>query len=74
MDYLYEGLANSPLYPFANSTLDRTTNGTVSVPRISGKIALEEAVGSVYWDAYTTLPPTNQLNGFDGVPFDEVST
>lgn len=74
MDYLYEGLATAGLYPFAGTTLDRTTNGTVAIPRVSGKIALEEAVGSVQWDAYTTLPATNQIYGFDGVPFDDVST
>ncbi|KAK7733360.1 hypothetical protein SLS57_000375 [Botryosphaeria dothidea] len=50
-------------------TLNRHTNGTVQVPRLQGKIALEEAVGSTFWDAYQTYPVTNQLSGYDGVPF-----
>lgn len=70
MDYMLEGLPDASLY--LNGTLDRYTNGTALIPRISGKIALEEAVGSSLWDAYTTLPVTNQINGYDGVPFEDV--
>lgn len=47
-------------------TLNRQTNGTIQVPRLYGKIALEEAVGSSLWEAYTTYPPTNQIRGYDG--------
>lgn len=71
MDFMFEGLTDASLY--VNGTLDRYTNGTALIPRISGKIALEEAVGSSLWDAYTTLPATNQIDGYDGVPFDTVS-
>lgn len=70
MDYMFEGLPDATLY--LNGTLDRYTNGTASIPRIAGKIALEEAVGSSLWNAYTTLPATNQINGYDGVPFADV--
>lgn len=71
MDFMLEGLTDASLY--ANGTLSRYTDGTALIPRIAGKIALEEAVGSNLWDAYTTLPATNQINGYDGVPFDSVS-
>lgn len=71
MDYMLEGLTGASLY--VKGTLDPYTNGTARIPRITGKIALEEAVGSSIWDAYTTLPATNQINGYDGVPFDSVS-
>lgn len=70
MDYMLEGLMDASLY--MNGTLTRYTNGTAVVPRLFAKIALEEAVGSTLWDAYTTLPATNQINGYDGVPFAEV--
>ncbi|GME25183.1 hypothetical protein GTA08_BOTSDO03419 [Neofusicoccum parvum] len=53
------------------STLNRYTNGTIQVDRLNGKIALEEAVGSAHWDAYQTYPVTNQIYGYDGVPFDK---
>lgn len=72
MEYMFEGLPDASLY--LNGTLDRYTNGTALVPRIAGKIALEEAVGSSLWNAYTTLPATNQINGYEGVPFDDVSS
>lgn len=71
MEYMFEGLPDASLY--LNGTLDRYTNGTALIPRIAGKIALEEAVGSSLWNAYTTLPATNQINGYEGVPFDDVS-
>ncbi|KAF2640109.1 amidohydrolase 2 [Massarina eburnea CBS 473.64] len=56
---------------YINGTLDRYTNGSVSIPRMFGKIALEEAVGSTLWDAYQTLPVTAQVAGYKGVPFDD---
>jgi hypothetical protein len=57
---------------YINSTLDRSSTGTLAVPRMFGKIALEEAVGSTLWDAYTTYPATNQIQGYEGVPFGDV--
>lgn len=71
MDYMLDGLPTAALY--ANGTLDRYTNGTAWIPRISGKIAIEEAVGTEIWQAYTTLPATDQINGYAGVPFSDVS-
>ncbi|KAK9419317.1 putative Amidohydrolase-related domain-containing protein [Seiridium unicorne] len=54
---------------YVTTTLDRYTNGSVEVPRFFGKIALEEAVGTKLWDAYGTLPATEQVSGYAGVPF-----
>lgn len=59
---------------YVNGTLDRYNIGTLEVPRMYGKIALEEAVGTTLWEAYSTLPVTDQINGYDGVPFGEVSS
>jgi hypothetical protein len=59
---------------YVTTTLDRYTNGTLAVPRMFGKIALEEAVGTSLWDAYGTLPATEQVSGYLGVPFASVST
>ncbi|KAI1851590.1 hypothetical protein JX265_012328 [Neoarthrinium moseri] len=54
---------------YLNGTLDRYTDGNVAVPRMFGKIALEEAVGSNIWAASGTLPVTDQVSGFSGIPF-----
>lgn len=54
---------------YVTTTLHRATNATVSVPRMFGKIALEEAVGTSLWDAYGTLPAIEQVAGYAGVPF-----
>lgn len=61
-----------PGFLYTTGTLDRATNGTAVIPRMYGKIALEEAVGSSLWEAYTTLPATDQINGYAGVPFADV--
>lgn len=49
--------------------LNRHTDGTTKVPRMQGKIAVEEAVGTNWWPSYVTTPPTNQIYGCDGLPF-----
>jgi hypothetical protein len=54
---------------YVNGALNRATNHTLAVPRMFGKIALEEAVGSSLWTASGTLPVTQQINGFSGLPF-----
>ncbi|KAF7520306.1 hypothetical protein G7054_g12807 [Neopestalotiopsis clavispora] len=54
---------------YVTTTLTRATNGTVEVPRMFGKIALEEAVGTSLWAAYGTLPAIEQVSGYAGVPF-----
>jgi gamma-resorcylate decarboxylase len=49
--------------------LNRTTTETINVIRIHGKIALEEAVGSPYFVAHGTHPPTPMIQGMkDGLP------
>lgn len=58
---------------YVTTTLHRASNATVSVPRMFGKIALEEAVGTSLWDAYGTLPAIEQVAGYAGVPFASVS-
>lgn len=57
---------------YVTTTLHRYTNGTLAVPRMFGKIALEEAVGTGLWDAYGTLPAIEQVAGYAGVPFSSV--
>lgn len=59
---------------YVSGALNRYTNHTLSVPRMFGKIALEEAVGSELWSAAATLPATQQIKGLDGLPFSDVST
>ncbi|ETS73605.1 hypothetical protein PFICI_14551 [Pestalotiopsis fici W106-1] len=54
---------------YVTTTLTRATNGTVAVPRMFGKIALEEAIGTNLWAAYGTLPAIEQVSGYAGVPF-----
>jgi gamma-resorcylate decarboxylase len=49
-------------------TLPRLSNKTITVRRVEGKIAFEEAVNSPYFDAYTTYPPTQLITGYDGLP------
>ncbi|KAL1851904.1 hypothetical protein Plec18167_007595 [Paecilomyces lecythidis] len=49
--------------------LNRTTTETIKVERLQGKIALEEAVGSPYFVAHGTHPPTPMIIGLkDGLP------
>ncbi|GAM36640.1 amidohydrolase [Talaromyces pinophilus] len=49
--------------------LNRTTSMTIKVKRLEGKIALEEAVGSPYFVAHGTHPPTPMIAGMkDGLP------
>ncbi|KAK7220875.1 hypothetical protein V2G26_008878 [Clonostachys chloroleuca] len=52
---------------YLEGTLHRATSGNLSVPRFFGKIALEEAVGSSLWDAYGTLPATQEIAGTNGL-------
>lgn len=49
--------------------LNRHTNLTSAVPRLQGKITLEEAIGATWWPAFLTTPPTNQIAGLEGLPF-----
>lgn len=51
-----------------NATQTRWTNSTVSVPRIYGKIALEEHVGTTVWAKYNVTPPSNQIAGRGVLP------
>lgn len=58
---------------YVTTTLDRYADNTLSVPRMFGKIALEEAVGTNIWNAYGTLPSIAQIAGYPGLPFTQVS-
>lgn len=49
--------------------LARDTDARIEIRRVSGKIALEEAVGSPIWNANETYPATPLIDGFDGLPF-----
>lgn len=57
---------------YINGTINRHTNHTLAVPRMFGKIAIEEAVGTELWTSLGTLPATQQIAGFDGTPFTDV--
>ncbi|KAI0611291.1 Amidohydrolase [Pyrenophora tritici-repentis] len=46
-----------------NATQRRYTSATVSVPRIFGKVALEEHVGTSIWAKYNLTPPANAVVG-----------
>ncbi|RAO73149.1 uncharacterized protein BHQ10_009161 [Talaromyces amestolkiae] len=46
--------------------LNRGTLETIKVNRVHGKIALEEAVGSSYFVAHGTYPPTPMILGMQG--------
>ncbi|KIW23937.1 uncharacterized protein PV07_09684 [Cladophialophora immunda] len=46
--------------------LNRITTETIAVKRLQGKIALEEAVGSPYFLAHGTHPPTPMIVGAKG--------
>ncbi|KAK9327537.1 hypothetical protein V1520DRAFT_299219, partial [Lipomyces starkeyi] len=49
--------------------LNRKTTETIKVDRLNQKIALEEAVGSPYFIAHGTHPPTPMITGMkDGLP------
>jgi hypothetical protein len=45
------------------------SNATLFVPRIHGKIALEEHVGTSIWANYKITPPGNQITGLGPLPF-----
>ena len=49
-------------------TIPRTTTKTVEVERLEGKIAIEEAVNSPYFNAAATYPVTQSIKGWDGMP------
>lgn len=49
--------------------LNRKTDLSKKVPRLEGKIALEEAIGCTWWQAFLTTPPTSQIAGLEGLPF-----
>lgn len=51
------------------TTLNRKTNLTKPVSRLQGKIAIEEAIGTDWWPAFLTTPPTSQIAGLEGLPF-----
>jgi len=51
-----------------NATQHRYTSATVSVPRIFGKIALEEHVGTGIWAKYNFTPPGNPVVGVPNRP------
>ena len=51
-----------------NATQHRYTSATVSVPRIFGKIALEEHVGTSIWAKYNFTPPGNAVVGIPNRP------
>jgi len=55
-----------------NATEHRWSNATLSVPRIHGKIALEEHVGTSIWAKYNYTPPANQIAGLGPLPFLDV--
>jgi predicted TIM-barrel fold metal-dependent hydrolase len=49
--------------------LNRTTTESIKVDRMQGKIALEEAVGSPFFVAHGTHPPTPMIQGLkNGLP------
>jgi predicted TIM-barrel fold metal-dependent hydrolase len=56
-----------------NATQHRFTSAAVSVPRIFGKIALEEHVGTTIWSKHNITPPSNQLFGIGNQAFPSVS-
>ena len=49
--------------------LNRSTNETVKVKRMPGKIALEEAVGSPFFDALCTYPRAQIVHDVDSMNF-----
>lgn len=56
-----------------NATQHRSTSATVSVPRIFGKVALEEHVGTSVWAKHNVTPPGNPIAGIGSLPFYGVS-
>jgi predicted TIM-barrel fold metal-dependent hydrolase len=49
-------------------SIPRTSSQLITVRRLEGKIALEEAVNSPYFNAAATHPPTQLIKDFDGMP------
>ncbi|KAF2036113.1 hypothetical protein EK21DRAFT_96093 [Setomelanomma holmii] len=52
-----------------NATQHRWSNATVAVPRMLGKIALEEHVGTTVWAKHGITPPANEIAGLGAQPF-----
>lgn len=51
--------------------MNRQTTETLHVTRRNGKIVLEEAVGTPFFEAHKTLPPRPNIKGLQGLPFSE---